>query len=123
MRDQKAAFDAQKIGIVLVSFAAPELAAHWQDATQFPFPLLLDPERRAYKAFGLGSSVLAAWHPKMFLYYFRLLAKGRKLMPVKGDPYQLGGDFLVNQRGQILFAHPSAEPSDRPSVLELLGLG
>ncbi len=96
---------------------------HWQEATQFPFPMLLDPEHRAYAAFGLGSSVLAAWHPKMFLYYFRLLAKGRKLMPVKGDPYQLGGDFLIDQQGMVLFAHPSDDPTDRPSVSELLALG
>ncbi len=105
---------------MLVSFASPELAAHWQEATHFPFPLLLDPERRAYAAFGLGSSVLAAWHPKMFLYYFRLLAKGRKLMPVKGDPYQLGGDFLIDQQGMILLAHPSDDPADRPLVSEIL---
>ncbi|WP_395095221.1 AhpC/TSA family protein [Armatimonas sp.] len=81
---------------------------------------LLDPKRPAYTAFGLGSSVLAAWHPKMFLYYFRLLAKGRKLMPVRGNPYQLGGDFLIDQQGIVLFAHPSDDPADRPSISEIL---
>lgn len=106
--------------MVLISFASPELARHWQEATQFPFPLFLDPERRAYKAFGLGTSVLAAWHPRMFLYYFRLLAKGRKLMPVRGNPYQLGGDFLLDAHGEIRLAYPSADPADRPPLSELL---
>jgi AhpC/TSA antioxidant enzyme len=120
LRDKKAEFAKQGIAIVLVSFAEVELAQHWQEATGSPFLMLLDPERRAYTAFGLGSSVWAAWHPKMFLYYFRLLARGRKLMPVKGDPYQLGGDFLIDQQGRVRFAHPSGDPADRPSVSELL---
>ena len=87
------------MGAIIHRNANPELARHWQEA--FPFPLFLDQERRAYAAFGLGSSVLTAWHLKMFLYYFRLLAKGRKLMPVKGDPYQLGGNFLLGAQGSV----------------------
>ncbi|MBB6054030.1 hypothetical protein HNQ39_005877 [Armatimonas rosea] len=111
---------ARGIEVVLVSFATPELARYWQEATQFPFSMFLDPERRAYSAFGLGSSVLAAWHPKMFWYYFRLLAKGRKLMPIKGDPYQLGGDFLLDTKGSVRLAYPCAEPADRPPLSEIL---
>jgi AhpC/TSA antioxidant enzyme len=111
---------ARGVEVVLISFATPELARHWQEATQFPFPMFLDPERSAYRAFGLGSSVLAAWHPKMFLYYFRLLVKGRKLMPVKGDPYQLGGDFLLDAQGSVRFAYPSADPADRPPLSDIL---
>lgn len=105
--------------MVLISFAKPELAQTWRTATAFPFPLLLDPERRAYAAFGLRSSVVAAWHPKMFLYYFRLLARGRKLMPVRDDPYQLGGDFLLDRTGQILLGKASEEPTDRPTLVQL----
>lgn len=120
MRDHQAELQAHGIAVVLISFATPELARHWQEATQAPFPLYLDPERHAYAAFGLGSSVWAAWHPKMFLYYFKLLAKGRRLMPVKGDPYQLGGDFLVDARGGVQLAYPSADPADRPPLSEIL---
>ncbi|WP_395146268.1 AhpC/TSA family protein [Armatimonas sp.] len=120
MRDHEQELQARGIEVVLISFAPPELARHWLEATQFPFPLFLDPERRAYVAFGLGSSVLAAWHPKMFLYYFRLLAKGRKLMPVKGDPYQLGGDFLLDVQGSVRLAYPSSDPADRTPLSQIL---
>ena len=76
--------------MVLISFASPELARHWQEATPFPFPLFL------------------------------LLAKGRKLMSVRGNPYQLGGDFLLDAHGEIRLAYPSADPADRPPLSEIL---
>jgi AhpC/TSA antioxidant enzyme len=120
LRDHQEELQARGVEVVLISFATPELARHWQEATLFPFPMFLDPERRAYAAFGLGSSVLAAWHPRMFWYYFRLLAKGRRLMPVKGDPYQLGGDFLLDAQGSVQLAYPSADPADRPPFSQIL---
>jgi hypothetical protein len=122
LREHEAELQARGIAIVLISFANPKLARRWQEVTGFTYPLFLDPERKAYSAFGLGASVLAAWHPKMFLYYFRLLAQGRRLMPVRENPYQLGGDFLIDSQGVVLLAHPSVEPSDRLSITTLLGV-
>ena len=39
---------------------------------------------------------------------------------IKGDPAQLGGDFIVGGDGLILLAHPSHDPTDRPTAGELL---
>jgi hypothetical protein len=36
------------------------------------------------------------------------------------DIYQAGGDFLLDRDGNILFAHRSQDPSDRPSASRLL---
>ena len=85
-----------------------------------PFPLLLDTDRRVYRAYGLGRSVVNSWHTKMILTYLGLVLKGRKLRPIQGDPNQLGGDFIVDRHGILRFAHPSENPTDRPSVQELL---
>ena len=38
----------------------------------------------------------------------------------KDDYYQAGGDFLLDRQGNLLFAHRSHDPSDRPSVEKLL---
>ncbi len=38
----------------------------------------------------------------------------------KDDYFQAGGDFLVDRKGTVLFAHRSQDPSDRPSVRRLL---
>ena len=104
----------------LLSFGQEWQAKRWLEETQSPFPLLLDPDRRVYRAYGLERSVAKAWHPRMFLYYFRLLLKGRKLRPIQGDTNQMGGDFIVDHGGIVRFAHPSEDPADRPSIETLL---
>jgi hypothetical protein len=53
--------------------------------------------------------------------YFRLLRSGRKIEDYgKDDYYQSGGDFLVDRQGNVLFAYCSQDPSDRPSVEQIL---
>jgi hypothetical protein len=54
--------------------------------------------------------------------YLRLVFRdGRLRRPYKGeDVLQLGGDFVLDGRGRVVYAYRSAEPTDRPSVQELL---
>jgi hypothetical protein len=33
---------------------------------------------------------------------------------------QLGGDFLLDRAGRLVFAHRSANPADRPTMAALL---
>ena len=105
--------------MLLISFGTPEQARCWLEETGAPFPLLLDPDRGSYRAYGLERSVRRVFHPRVFLAYFRLMLQGRKLRPIQGDPYQLGGDFIVDSRQIVRYAHPSADPADRPDVQEL----
>ena len=88
--------------------------------TESPFPLLLDSDNATYRGYGLQRSVSRVLSPKMFWHYFVLLLRGRKLRPIQGDPYQLGGDFIVDPRGVVRYAYPSRDPSDRPSIQDLL---
>ena len=120
MRDHREQLEALGVCVVLVSFGQEWQVKRWQEETSTPFPLLLDPDRSVYRTFGMERSVAKAWHPKMFLYYLRLLLKGRKLRPIQGDPNQLGGDFLVDNQGIICYAYASEDPADRPTVTELL---
>jgi hypothetical protein len=53
-------------------------------------------------------------------YYLRQLAAGRRLGPIEGDPHQLGGDFIIDTRGIVRFAHREWDPVDRPAVARLL---
>ncbi len=54
--------------------------------------------------------------------YLGLLLRGwlpRK--PCKNeDLLQLGGDFVLDAARRLVYAHPSAEPTDRPTIEELL---
>ncbi len=106
--------------VLAISFGADHWARAWLQDTGAPFPMLLDPERHTYDAYGLGSSILRVWSPKVLLHYTRLVLAGQRLLPVQGDPHQLGGDFIVDAAGTVRLAHCSKDPTDRPSVESLL---
>ena len=122
MRDAKELLDERNVQVLTITFGTLKQAERWVEETSSPFPMLLDPERNVYRDYGLRSSILKVYSLKMVLVYFKLLRQGRKLRPVQGDPHQLGGDFLIDSVGRVLFAHPSEDPSDRPSVETILGV-
>lgn len=87
-----------------------------------PFPLLVDRERRAYRAWGLRrGSVFATWlYPRAWAGYARLLASGRERLRGRGrDTLQLGGDFVLDRAATIVYARPQ-QRDDRPLVAVLL---
>ncbi len=107
----------------VVSFGKKAWAKNWLAETQAPFPLLLDPERNAYRAYGLDYSLRRSWGLKTMWHYSRLLLTGRRWRGIRGDSGQLGGDFIIDRQGLIQLAYPSHDPTDRPSmamVLEVL---
>jgi len=120
LRDHHDQLEAAGAKVVLISFGTAEQARRWLEETGAPFSMLLDPDRAAYRAYGLERSVWRVFHPKVFQVYFRLMLQGRKLRSVQGDPYQLGGDFIVDSRQIVRYALPSANPADRPDVQKLL---
>ena len=90
------------------------------EETKASFQFLLDPERKAYQAFGLEYSLGRSWSPKIWFEYARLMAQGRKWRGIQGDSGQLGGDFIVDRSGIIRMAYRSHDPADRPSVSDIL---
>jgi peroxiredoxin len=116
--------ESKGVAIVVVSFAEPARLASYQSIHQWPFPILADPDRAAYLHFGLGR---LAWRhvfsPSTIKFYAGMLLKGRKLENYDRDDYrQSGGDFIVDKTGEILFAHRSHDPADRPKAEELLAV-
>ncbi len=85
-----------------------------------PFDLWLDPERAAYRAFGVERSLVRAWGPKTIQAYIRLMAHGQRWRGIQGDSGQLGGDFVLDAGGIVRFAYRSHDPTDRPTVEALL---
>lgn len=115
-------FEAHKARIVVISFGRPGQARIWLDETKAPFTLLLDPERKAYRAYGLEYSLLRSWGLNMWQQYAHLLFKGRRWHGIQGDSGQLGGDIVVDSKGRIRFAYRSHDPTDRPDIHTLLAV-
>jgi peroxiredoxin len=122
VKSLKSEFDRREAAIIVISFAEPQRLAPYQKHHQWPFVMLGDPKRIAYQAFALKRlSWLRVFSPSTLRLYFRLLREGKKLQSYgKDDYYQAGGDFLIDRNGNILFAHRSRDPADRPAPEQLL---
>lgn len=92
------------------------------DDFKTPFPLFLDMERILYRNLGLRRSLKASWNLAIFIYYADAVMAGRTdRMAYSGDDLSvMGGDFIVDSSGKLLFAHPSKQQYDRPYVAKLL---
>ena len=111
---------AAHTNVVTVSFDSLYWSRAWLQETGSPFPFLHDPERVAYRAYGLKSSLWRAWSPANLWYYLKATWQGRPTFGRRGNPHQLGGDFIIDQHGLIQLAHPSREPTDRPTLAQIL---
>jgi hypothetical protein len=115
-------FNRRGVSIIVISFAEPAQLRLYQKYHGWRFSVLADPKRMAYKAFDLPR--LSWWRvfsPATLKLYLKLLRQGKRPRDYgREDIQQAGGDFLVNRAGNILYAHCSREPSDRPTAERLL---
>ena len=109
--------------VLAIGFDRLERAERYLAEQELPFPLLVDPERRVYRAYGLEKG--AWWRfllPKVALGYWRMMESGAQVQRPEEDPLQLGGDFVVDPDGRLALVHPAKDPTDRPSVAALLAM-
>jgi alkyl hydroperoxide reductase subunit AhpC len=120
LRQHEAELEALQTRVVVVSFGSTAGAQAWLLETGAPFMFLLDPDRAAYRAYGLEHSFARAWGLNAWRRYAQLLLAGRKWRGIQGDSGQLGGDFIVDAAGIIRLAYPSHDPADRPLLSRLI---
>ncbi len=122
MRAARDEFQRRGVAVAAVSFAEPEKLALYQERHRWPFPIFADPKREAYRAFTVKRlSWFHVFSPATLKLYGKLLREGRVRADYgRDDIYQGGGDFLLDRTGNILFAHRSIDPADRPSARKLL---
>lgn len=127
MSDRFASADG--IDVVLVTFTSNELLDDYQSRRQLNIPVLLDVDRSAYTAYGLGrGSFRAVWGLATLRRYAEILAQSRRkhsgshvrdLAPATEDTRQLGGDFVIAPDGRLTWGHWCTGPADRPTVEEI----
>ncbi len=107
--------------VLVVTQSRPEAVS----AASLPLPTVCDPDRTSYRYFGLDRGRWSMFfRPKVLARYLRLMFTGWRPRPgVAGeDMLQLGGDFVLSADRRVTFAHRSNNPSDRPSVADLVSL-
>lgn len=123
MIERKAEIDSLGAAVVLVAYDRPSLLqAKMLHHLTLPYPLLLDAEKKAYAAWGLGRTGLggAMLSPSLNWRYLKLLLRGERFLGLAPDMFQLGGDFVVDRQGYLRFAHRMRNNGDRADVAILM---
>ena len=86
-----------------------------------PFPVVVDQPRTSYRDWGLQRASLArVWlDPMVWVRYARLIVGGERLGRLGRDTRQMGGDFIIDPEGIVVYARPQ-QRDDRPAVGHLL---
>ncbi len=116
-------FQKRDCGIVAVAQGVPGVLKMFLGHHPLNFPIFSDAPRAVYKAFGLERIRRRVFfRPSVIWGYVKLIFRGGKVRwPFAGeDVRQLGGDFLLDRNGEILWAYRSENPMDRPSAEDLL---
>ena len=108
--------------MLFVPYDRPELLERaLLHGLEVPYPVLVDQDRSAYRAWGLHrGSVAGIWgDPRVWLRYAREIARGERLRRPGNDRLQLGGDFVIDREGIVAYSRPQRR-DDRPPVAELV---
>lgn len=128
LRDELAAIGDMGATTVAVAQGEPERTADVAARRGYSFPILCDPDRRAYDAFGLLEGTPAQvlhdfpWRPDDRESVEKFFAPRMKTeRAVVDDPWQLPGEFIIAQTGRIALAHRYQYCEDFPPQAVLLG--
>jgi len=109
--------------ILIVTQARPDVLRGFLARYPQPVPVVGDPDRVAYRAFGLErTSWWTFFRPGVIWRYLKHMLHGVQVRkPYAGeDVRQLGGDFVLTRAGDIPYAFRDPDPTRRPTVAELL---
>ncbi|HEV7200588.1 MAG TPA: peroxiredoxin-like family protein [Candidatus Limnocylindria bacterium] len=129
LKDELDAFTEAGATVVAVCQAEPERAAAVATRRGYRFPLLCDPDRTAYRAFGLLEGTPAQilhdfpWRPNDMDTAQTMFCEPRRgtERAVVDSPWQLPGEFVVAVDGRIQLAHRYQYCEDFPPKTVLLG--
>lgn len=123
LRGQQGDLDRYRATVVVVTFERhrtfrlPAAVGQFSRSEGLSYPILSDPGRRLYAAFGLRrKSVIRLLTPSIVATYLRGLGSGRWPRLPRGDLGQLGGDFVLDAHGLVVFAHRGRDAADRPPI-------
>jgi hypothetical protein len=121
LRDREAELRARGARVAAIGLGDAGYARAFRDEAGIAFPLLVDAERRAYRAAGLGSaSLLHVLRPGNVVAGLRARATGHRQGRMGPNPFQLGGSFVFGPGDVERYAHASRTFGDNAPVSALL---
>lgn len=109
--------------VVLIGHGDRRAAEEFRKAKAVPFTFLLDPDRAAYRAYGLArGGLMQVFGPSTALPFLsaNLRPETRQRGLKGGDLMQMPGTFVVDGEGVVRFAHRNRHVADSPRNLDIL---
>jgi NAD(P)-dependent dehydrogenase (short-subunit alcohol dehydrogenase family) len=113
-------FRSRGAELVIVGNGAENFAAAFREDFALDGPLLVDPNLRAYRAAGLRRGRVELLSPRLPKNALRALRSGARQGAVQGDPWQLGGVFVIRSGGHLAYRYVSREAGDHPPVDDIV---
>lgn len=110
--------------VVIIAQGLQESGVQWKKDHDLSFPLLIDRDMVFYRLFGLRRNVKAAWNLEIYRFYAARAVEGQYSDSEEvydgDDMAVMGGDFIVKQNGEVIFARTQEGPFERPEIADLL---
>lgn len=114
-------FEAANLGIVAIGLGSSKRSKEFRAELDVPFPLLADPRKLAYQAYGLTRmNVLREVNLSSLRLGFEARRAHGGSISTDQDMGQLGGVFVVGEDGIVRYALPQQRMSDVPPNDEIL---
>ncbi len=121
LRDNAAAIREAGISVVIITPDRPSRARKFVEEYRVPFPVLTDPERNAYRAYGLmDGSVGQLINRRILAGGVRATLNGTFPRGSTSAPRQLPGTAIVDRTGRLLHLHHARDAADHLSSRELI---
>ncbi len=120
MRDQVDEIRKRGAELAIVGNGATHFAAAFREDFELDGPLLVDPELRAYRAAGLRRGRVEILSPRLLGAGLRATRAGYRQTSVEGDPWQLGGVFVIRPGGALAYRFASRDAGDHAPIEEIL---
>jgi peroxiredoxin len=112
LRERKGSCDQLGLRVVPIGQGTPEELQKFINGRNLPFQLLTDPDREAYRAYGLErGSAGQIFSREVVVEGLKAASEGHVMSKVVGDVMQLPGSFVIED-GTIVFAHRGRLSSD-----------
>lgn len=121
MRRAHGRFEEADVALAVVGQGTPAQSAAFVRKLALPYPVLSDPDRVGYAAYGLVEGGPGAFlNPASGLAMVRSLVQGSGSGAVIGNPRELGGAFAIDRGGIVRLSHPARQAGDHPTIDALL---
>ncbi len=112
--------DVPEENLVFVAGERAEACAEFRVRMVSPQRFVSDPGRSLYEAFQLGRGGLGAFvNPHVVRRGIAALRAGHRQSVPTSNPRQLGGAFVVDTEGRIVWEHRSRDQADNPDASEI----